>query len=452
MRRRPLLWGALILMASGAVTRAAGTVYRILIVRWAGAEALGLFQMVLPLFRLASAMATLRLPVALTRVTADGLARGDIPAVATARQATAALIIVLTALTALAVAAGAPFLAREYLTDPRTEPLILLLPVAFVPSALTGIFRGYAEGRQNMISTAAGQVVEQLVRVPAVLLLLSWWVGAGPQQAAVALVLGLGAGELAGLLTAMVASGWWQLEKKDGSGRTKLRGRPRAPRFIVLDHIRTARNLLGMSLPLWAATVINTAAQIVNVGMIPRRLLAAGATMTEATALYGQLTGMVLPLLYMPMLLVFPVATVLTPAIAESQAVGNKASARRHFRLAAGGALAVGLATFAVCQAFPEAVPRLLYGIPDIAPLVRLVGVAAPFAFTANIFASVLYALGRTDVVLKTFVITTAIRLALIYWLTADPRLGIGGALWAIVVDYALTAAANGRMCARLLR
>src|SRR5690606_41897129 len=45
-----------------------------------------------------------------------------------------------------------------------------------------------------------------------------------------------------------------------------------------------------------AATMINTAAQMINVGMIPRRLMVAGASMQEATELYGQLTGMVMPL------------------------------------------------------------------------------------------------------------------------------------------------------------
>jgi len=76
VRRRPLLQGALMLMAAGAATRAIGTLYRIVIVRWAGPEALGLYQMVMPVYRMASAMATLRLPVALTRVDGRGVGAG----------------------------------------------------------------------------------------------------------------------------------------------------------------------------------------------------------------------------------------------------------------------------------------------------------------------------------------------------------------------------------------
>src|SRR5690554_2301310 len=182
-------------MGAGAVTRAMGVVYRIVVVRWAGPEALGLFQMVMPVFRLASAMSILRLPVALTRLTADGLARSDFDQVRQARRVTAVLIAVLTAATAAAVAASAPFLARGFLTDPRTERLILLLPLAFVPSALTGIFRGYAEGRQNMAWPAFVQVAEQLERAPVVYILLSQWASRGTEQLATARVVGLGACE-----------------------------------------------------------------------------------------------------------------------------------------------------------------------------------------------------------------------------------------------------------------
>lgn len=449
MRRRPLLQGALLLMGAGAVTRAMGVVYRIVVVRWAGPEALGLFQMVMPVFRLASAMSTLRLPVALTRLTADGLARSDFDQVRQARRVTAVLIAVLTAATAAAVAALAPFLARGFLTDPRTERLILLLPLAFVPSALTGIFRGFAEGRQNMKSTAAGQVMEQLVRVPVVFGLLSLWAARGAEHAAAALVIGLGAGELVGLLTAMAMSGWWAWERASrpphGAGRPRpVRQRRPGPVFVVVNDIRTARELLAVALPLWLATLVNTAAQMINVGLIPRRLIAAGHSLGAATELYGQLTGMVLPLLYMPMLVVFPVATVLTPAVAEAAAAGRLAAARRLFFKAAGGSAAVGLLTLAACLAAPAAIPKILYGAPEIAPLVRIAGLAAPFAFAGGIFASVLHALGRTSWLLGTFVLTTLVRMVLVYHWTADPGLGIAGTLWAVNVDYALTAALNG--------
>lgn len=479
MRRRPLLKGALMLMGAGAVARGIGTVYRILIVRWAGSEALGLFQMVMPLLRTASTVATLRLPVALTRLTADASARGDLEEVERGRRLTAVLITVLSVLAAWVTISLAPFMANKFLTDPRTERLILWLPLAFVPSALTGIFRGFAEGRHNMMSTSIGQVAEQLVRVPVSLWLVAHWMTRGVEHVAAALVIGHGIGEIVGLVAAMVLSGWWAFSRERGqrtrhasrsghgasggtasrgiaSGRRRgwhgLHGLWRRPLFLVINEIRTLKELLGVAVPLSLATAINTTAQMINVGLVPRRLLVAGFTMATATELYGQLTGIVMPLLYMPMLVVFPVATVLTPAIADAVAVGQYRGARRRFLLGAGGALLVGIVTLAVCRAFPAAIPQLLYGMPEVAPLVAVVGLGAPFAFTGTIFASILHALGKTNFLLLNFIATTLIRLVLIYYWTADPDLGITGALWALLVDYGLSAVINGWACWRYLR
>lgn len=469
MRRRPLVRNALLLMGAGAISRLIGTGYRILIVRLAGAEALGLFQMVLPVFRTASTLSTLRLPVGLTRLTAQRLARGDVEGVYAARNQTALLITILTLLTTLLTWVSAPFLARHLITDPRVERLIWLLPLAFVPSAFTGIFRGFAEGRQSMLGNAVGQVSEQVVRVAVVFLLLSAWTSGNTEGAAVALVVGLGAGELAGLVTVACLSGWRALPKSGPGSRRpgELRGFLRRRRRIqghggllrgllqgwraAVRPLDTTRELLQVSLPLWVATMINTTVQMVNVTLIPRRLMVAGFSVREATELYGQLTGMVMPLLYLPMILIFPVSTVLTPAVADRVATGHYREARTQFLKATAGAVAVGVVSSAGFLLFPDLLSSILYGAPEIAPLVRLVALAPPFAYTASIFASVLHALGKTQWLLLSFLFTSGVRLGLVYRLTAHPDLGVAGALWAIIADYVLTALINGWAAWRFL-
>lgn len=427
MRRRPLVRNALSLMAAGAFARGFGMVQRILIVRLAGAEALGLFQMVLPILRTAATVSTLRLPVALTRLTADRLARGDVVGMGRARATAAVLIVALTGLTALLVLPLARPIAHRLLTDPRAELLLYVLPLAFVPSALTGIFRGFAEGRHVMTATAAAQVVEPVVRLAAFVLLLKAWGGKGVAWGALALLVSLGISELGGLLVTAALSGWRSLD----SPPSKFHG-------------PTARALLTVALPLWMTTMVNTLAQVVNVGLIPRRLMVAGFSASQATEAYGQLTGMVMPLLYMPMVLVFPVSTVLMPDLASKLAAGQHAGARRQFVKGTVASAAVGIVTSAAFWAAPHWLMNVLYGAPELAPLVRIAALAPVFVYTGNIFASVLHALGKTDTLLLHFVAATGLRLGLVYHLTAEPDLGIAGALWALNADYALTALLNG--------
>lgn len=209
-------------------------------------------------------------------------------------------------------------------------------------------------------------------------------------------------------------------------------------------HRPTARALLSVALPLWLTTMVNTLAQVVNVGLIPRRLMAAGFSAAQATEAYGQLTGMVMPLLYMPMVLVFPVSTVLMPDLAAKLASGQYAAARRQFIKGVAASAAVGIATSAAFWAAPRWLMAALYDAPELASLVRIAAVAPVFVYTGNVFASVLHALGKTDTLLLHFVAATGLRLGLVWHLTAEPALGIAGALWALNADYALTALLNG--------
>ena len=70
-RRRPLVAGAVTLFLSGLAIRAVSTVYRVALVRVAGEDILGLYQLTLPIYRLGWTLATFGIPVAISQLSAD---------------------------------------------------------------------------------------------------------------------------------------------------------------------------------------------------------------------------------------------------------------------------------------------------------------------------------------------------------------------------------------------
>lgn len=78
MAERPLLRNVLTLSASSLVVRVMGFAYRVLLVRMAGAEVVGVFQMSAPLLRLCATVVSLGLPVALSKTIAESLAKRDV--------------------------------------------------------------------------------------------------------------------------------------------------------------------------------------------------------------------------------------------------------------------------------------------------------------------------------------------------------------------------------------
>lgn len=182
---------------------------------------------------------------------------------------------------------------------------------------------------------------------------------------------------------------------------------------------------------------------LVNAALVPRRLLAAGLTQSEATQAFGQISGMVAPLLYMPMVLIGPITQVMVPAVAELTAKGRRDGVQRLLRKAFLAAGAVSAATAGALWLFPVEIGRILYNAPHVAPLIRPTAVAAPLVFFATVSRGILYGLGRTGAVMVNVLAGNVTRCLLIYLLVPNPAWGIRGAAWALVADCAVTAVLN---------
>ncbi|MEA4884526.1 MAG: hypothetical protein VB144_12890 [Clostridia bacterium] len=87
---------------------------------------------------------------------------------------------------------------------------------------------------------------------------------------------------------------------------------------------RHRRALLRLGIPAMISGLLNSLISPVNAALVSRQLQSAGFTQSGAAQEFGQVTGMVAPLLYLPMLLVGPVIQVVTPAVAERMGAGRR--------------------------------------------------------------------------------------------------------------------------------
>lgn len=434
MARRPLVKSAITLMVAGLLNRVIGAVYRILLVRQAGADAVGLFQLALPLYQLAFHVVGLGLPVALNKVVAEQWSRHDL---AGARGALTFSLRV-TLLASLVAAAGlwavAPWLAGGFFSDPRVRTTLLALPPAVAATACSQALRAYFHGRQAMLPSAASQVLEQLLRVPLALWLVAALLPRGAGAAAAGLMVATAAGEAAGVLLLLILA-----------GRNGIPGAPRgASRRSAPAASRGLRaELFRLALPALASRLLLSSGGVVHAALVPHLLLAAGLPVAEATEDYGILTGMALPLLFLPMAVVFPVAQVLLPSVSAELALGHESVAREKVRKAYGATLAVGVGAMAVFWAFPEVLSRLLYDEPRAAPLIRLLALAAPLTYLENVAAAALNGMGVPGVVLRNYLAGLVVKLAVIVVLVPRPEFALMGAAWAQLAEYAVGGVLN---------
>lgn len=435
MSRRPLLQGTLALTAAGLYARVTGSVFRILLVRLVGEAGIGLFQMALPVLTLGSTLATVGLPGALATVVAERHARGDWRGVDEARRAVLVLVTGAAALTATGVWLLAGPIARRVLTDDRTLASLLALPPALLASSYGAVLRGYFHGLQDLRASAVSQVVEQTVRIFTVLGLASLLLPHGLHLAAAGAMLGIASGEAAGL-----GYLYWCYRRRAARAEVFPMRRRREPEEAPRGLIRTAARLLRLALPLMIGGLAASLTATFDVVVIPRRLQTAGLSWEEATVIYGQITGMALPVLFLPMVAVYSLATAITPAISAAHALGDSARLAGHLRLGIRLTLAISAAAALLFAAFPEPLARALYGTGDVAPLIAVLAAAAPVTYVQYLLSSTLIGLGETGIELRNYLTGLALRLALVYALTGAGGLGASGPLWAIAASQGLMA------------
>ncbi|MBX6378213.1 MAG: oligosaccharide flippase family protein, partial [Clostridia bacterium] len=239
---------------AGLLNRLVGFAYRVLLVRLVGEEGVGLLQMLLPLWGLVATLASLGLPVALSRAVARHSAAGNWRAVAAVIARTATGLVASGATAAVGLWLAAPLIGRFVYSDPRVRTALLVLPAGVFVSTAAGTLRGYFHGRQNLVRVAAAQVVEQFVRVPAVLLLAAWLLPLGLGAAAAGAIAGMVAGEAAAAFYLLRA-----LTQEQTHPRPWSRGGAAVER---------ARDLLPVALPVMVGGLLTTISALADALLI----------------------------------------------------------------------------------------------------------------------------------------------------------------------------------------
>ncbi len=156
-KAKNFMQGAVILSVAGALSKVLGAIYRIPLARWIGADGMGLYQMVYPIYTTILALATAGVPIAISIMISRKITQGyDADAERIVRVSFWVLLITGAILTVV-VMICAPQIAVYILHDPEARlPIMAVAPAIFV-SALMAVYRGYFQGHQEMTPTGVSR-------------------------------------------------------------------------------------------------------------------------------------------------------------------------------------------------------------------------------------------------------------------------------------------------------
>ena len=422
------------LATAGLISRALGAVYRIPLTRVLGDEGMGLFQMAHPIYAAILTISTAGINVAISKLVAGYLAQG----MAGAARRTFRISLILMGTLGLVFSVLIFFTARLIAVHVARNadayyPIVALAPAIFVVSVASAL-RGYFQGRQIMTPTAISQVVEQAVRVATMLLLGYYLLRMGLPMAAAGATFGASAGGVASLLALLVIL-YRRREPSPLLEPRPFKGNPSAPLIMV--------SILRLAVPISLAGIVVSIMNLIDLLVVPNRLIAIGFTPTDATRLYGQLTGMALTLVNMPTVITAALQASLVPSVSEAQAVNDKVSIRARATTGIRITLLMAIPATAGLYLLATPIADLLFGIPEAGYPIAAMSGGLLFLTLQQTTSGVLQGLGRTDLPVRNLLLGAACKLVLSWTLTGIPALGIRGAALGTTFGFMLAAGLN---------
>jgi len=339
---------ALVLTIANAYTRALGFVLRLMTARLMGAQALGVMELASSAVMLAITPVTAGVPTAMSRLAAQKGA--DERAVL---RAGLSLVKRLTAWLVPGMLLLSPLIAW-LLGDMRTLLSILTSLPMIGLLGLCAVYSGWFYGRDDVATPALSECAEQTVRcMLALLLLISF------RHSSIAVTAALP--NLAEVSAGIVV--WWMFHHKS----------PRLTGVIPSPIIR--REILRLTAPTTGARLCQTALRALNAVLLPVCLRRSGLSADAATAQFGLLNGMAMPLLMLPGIVTGAICMVATPAVARQE--GQHTRLQRTMRQLLWSAAGVGAAAMIALFLGADFFSTRLYRQAALTPLLRLMAPAA---------------------------------------------------------------------------
>lgn len=193
--------GTLILALAGFIVKAVGSVNWIILSRILGGEGIGIYQLAFPIYLLAQEVSGAGIPVALSVLIAEFAARRDFGNVYRLFRLSLTVLTITGVIFGFLVFFGSAVLIDyRIIRDSRAYySLISLVPCIFFTTLLSG-YRGYFQGWRQMLPTAVSQIIEQVVRVVAMIGLALWLFPLGTEMAAGGAGLGASVGSVAAFI------------------------------------------------------------------------------------------------------------------------------------------------------------------------------------------------------------------------------------------------------------
>ena len=289
-----------ILAISVIIAKVLGAVYRIPLTGIIGAEGMGLYQFVYPVFALLLTLSSGAVPNAISITVSEKLSGEDEVGAKKAFSVAMKICLIIGLIgTGLLTAVAYPISLLQ--SENAFIGYLAVAPAILIVTLISG-FRGWFMGHNNLVPSSLSQITEGVVKLGAGLGLTAYLMRYGIKYAVAGALLGVVASEFVTLIIMAIA----YFVKEKGFVRVKIK-----------EEKDTLKRIGKLAVPLIMCGMILPVSQFIDSVLIVN-LLKWGQSATPVSE-YGLWSGVVTPLINLPVMVCITLGIAVTPQMVEGR-------------------------------------------------------------------------------------------------------------------------------------
>ena len=439
MTKKSFMQGAVILGSAGIFIKILGAAFRIPLANMIGPVGMSYYQSAYPVYVFFLTLATAGIPIAISKMVSEKIATDNHYEASRVFRISFVLLF-LIGITSASICFFGAGLITSIVGVPQAKYSMMAIAPALLIVPMMAAYRGYFQGMQNMQLTALSQAIEQLFRVTFGLFLAYYFLSMGLQFSAAGAAFGATTGAIAGLVCVII-----YYCKHRGSLKLKI-DRSRSNNVDKASSILV--KIMVIAVPITIGASIMPIMNAIDLGMVVSILQQAGYSDEAAKSMYGQLSGMVGPLINFPQVLTQAVAMSLVPAISIAHKQRDIAFMHKNIKMGLRSAIIIGLPCAFGLMTLSEQIMVLIYPLQrasaiSAAETLFIMGIGVIFLSTVQTLTGVLQGIGKQLLPVRNLAIGAVFKFILSYNLIPIAGVNIRGAAIGTVAAFIIASILN---------
>lgn len=406
---------SIIIISSSLIIRIITSCFDIFLANKIGTEAIGIYGIIMSIYMFTITLATSGINLATTKVISEEIEKGITSNIPRIVKRCFFYSLIMGTFSCVMLISFTPYICDHWLMSKISHSVLYTLAISLPFVSMTSAISGYFLAVRNVLRNSISQIAGQFIRIGIVFILVTLVFQNNVNNSALALVIGSTLSEIISFMFLYITY------IKDKNKYTK----PCHKRSNL------TKRILNISMPIAITSYIRSGLNTLKQIIIPLRLKLSGMSYEKAISEYGMITGMALPIIMFPSVIVYSYSSLLVPEFSRFSVHNDKNTIQNSISKMFQITLYFSIAITGILIYFGKDIGTLLYNLSDIGWYIKIMAPLIPLIYLDNVIDSILKGLGKQLNVMYCNILDLIISVSFIYCL-----LPISGSVGYIIVMY----------------